>query len=139
MPRGNGPRSTRRFWSSAAFKARLASPCNFEHVNTELKLTVHGDDFTVTWRTADLQWMQRRMGKEEIKAHYLGPESGMKDEIQILNRTMRWTKEAVTYEPDQRHAEIVIKETNMKKVFANCARAQRRSKLEVDQPLHDQR
>ena len=55
--------------------------------------------------------------KYEIKAHYLGPESGMKDEIQILNRTLRWTKEGITYEADQRHAEI-IKEMNMKKANA---------------------
>ena len=42
----------------------------------------------------------------------------MKDEIQILNRTLRWTKEGITYEADQRHAEIVIKEMNMKKANA---------------------
>ena len=34
--------------------------------------------------------------KHEIKRHYLGPESGMKDEMQILNRTLRWTKESIT-------------------------------------------
>ena len=78
-----------------------------------------GDDFTVTGPTADLQWMQRRMGKKyEIKTHYIGPESGMKDEIQILNRTLRWTEEGITYEADQRHSEIVIKEMNMKKAKA---------------------
>ena len=88
-------------------------------MNRELKLTVHGDDFTVTGPTADLQWMQRRTEqKYEIKAHYLGPESGMEDEIQILNRTLRWTKEGITYEADQRHAEIVIKEMNMKEAIA---------------------
>ena len=31
----------------------VASPCNSEHVNRELKLTVHGDLFTVTVLTAD--------------------------------------------------------------------------------------
>ena len=107
------------FVGECGFKTGLASPCNFEHVNRELKLTVHGDDFTVTGPTAGLQWMQRRLEqKYEIKAHYLGPESGMKDEIQILNRTLRWTKEGITYEADQRHAEFVIKEVNMKKANA---------------------
>ena len=42
----------------------------------------------------------------------------MKDEIQILNRTLRWTKEGTTCEADQRHAEIVIKDMNMKKANA---------------------
>ena len=94
-------------------------------MNRELKLTVHGDDFTVTGPTADLQWMQIRMEQTyEIKAHHLGPESGMKDEIQILTRTLRWTKEGITCEadePDQRHAEIVIKEMNMKQANAVSA------------------
>ena len=107
------------FLEECGFKTGLASPGNFEHVNRELQLTVHGDDFTVTGPTAGLQWMQRRMEqKYEIEAHYFGPESGMKDEIQILNRTLRWTKEGITYEADQRHAEIVIKEMNMKKANA---------------------
>ena len=42
----------------------------------------------------------------------------MKDEIQILNRTLRWTKECDTHEADQRLAEIVIKEMNTKKANA---------------------
>ena len=42
----------------------------------------------------------------------------MKDEIQILNRTLRWTEEGITYDADQRHAKIVIKEMNMKKANA---------------------
>ena len=42
----------------------------------------------------------------------------MKDEIQILNRTLRWTTEGITREADQRHTEIVIKEMNMKKANA---------------------
>ena len=42
----------------------------------------------------------------------------MKDEIQIVNRTLRWTIEGITYEADQRHAEIVIKVMNMKKANA---------------------
>ena len=119
MPRRNWAREFTTFLEECGFKTGLVSPCNFEHVNRELKLTVHGDDFTVTGPTAGLQWMQRRMEqKYEIKAHYLGPESGMEDELQILNRTLRWTKEGITYEADQRHAEIVIKEMNVKKANA---------------------
>ena len=42
----------------------------------------------------------------------------MTDEIQILNRTLRWNKEGITYEAEKRHADIVIKEMNMKKANA---------------------
>ena len=80
---------------------------------------MHGDDFTVTGPMADLQWIQRRMEeKYEIKTHYLGPGSGMTDEIQILNRMLRWTKESITCEADQRHAEIVIQDMHTKKANA---------------------
>ena len=56
--------------------------------------------------------------KYDIKAHYLGPESGTEDEIQILNPTLRWTKEGITHEADQKHADIVITEMNMKQANA---------------------
>ena len=89
------------FLEECGFKAGLASSCNFEHMYRELKLMVHGDDFTETGPTADLQWMQRR--KQD--ALHLGKKGG----IQILNQTLRWTKEGIAYEADQRHAEIVNK------------------------------
>ena len=64
------------FLEECGFKAGLASPCNFEHENRELKLTVHGDDFTVRSPTADLQWMEtngektrsRRTTMDQIRA-----------------------------------------------------------------------
>ena len=40
------------FLEERYFEAGLASPCSFEHVSRELKLTVHGDDFTVTGPSA---------------------------------------------------------------------------------------
>ena len=48
------------FLEECGFKTGLASPCNCEHMNRELKPTVHGDDFTVTGPMADLQWVQPR-------------------------------------------------------------------------------
>ena len=51
--------------------------------------------------------------KFEITAHVLGPGEGMENEIRVLNRTLRWTESGITYEPDQRHAEIIIKELNL--------------------------
>ena len=32
----------------------------------------------------------------------------MKEEIRILNRTIRWSSSGLSYEPDQRHAEIIV-------------------------------
>ena len=37
----------------------------------------------------------------------------MENEIRVLNRTLRRTDSGITYEPDQRHAEIIVKEFNL--------------------------
>ena len=80
----------------------------------ELFLTVHGDDFTITGRREALSWIRTEMeNKFEITAHVLGPDEGMENEIRVLNRALRWTESGITYEPDQRHAEIIVKELNL--------------------------
>jgi hypothetical protein len=106
-----------RFLRECGFKSGLASLCNFQHSKRELMLTVHGDDFTVTGPTESLRWLQDKMQKQyDIKTKFLGPEKSMEQEIQVLNRTLGWGKNGITYEADQRHAEIVvIREMNLKK------------------------
>ena len=49
----------------------------------------------------------------EIKSDYLGPTRHHKQEIRVLNRTLRWSARALQYEPDQRHAELIVKEMGM--------------------------
>ena len=86
------------------------SPCNFVHKAHEVHVTVHGDDFTATGPMRGLDWFNKEMGaKYEIKAEFLGPDAGQSTEIRVLNRVLRWTEAGVEYEPDQRHAEIIMK------------------------------
>ena len=49
----------------------------------------------------------------EIKSDYLGPARHHKQEIRVLNRTLRWSARALQCEPDQRHAELIVKEMGM--------------------------
>jgi hypothetical protein len=44
----------------------------------------------------------------------LGPTDQDDKEIRILNRIITWTEEGILYEADQRHAEIIIREMNLK-------------------------
>ena len=81
---------------------------------------MHGDAFTVTATTADVRWMQRRTVKS------CGPESGMADEYQLLIRTLRWTREGVTCEAEQRHADALSTPAS--------ARSQRGSTFQLLQP-----
>ena len=96
------------------FEAGAATPTSFRHVAKDLFVTVHGDDFTVTGPDAELQWLQQRLSdKYEIKTNFLGPEQHHQQEIRVLNRTIRWTQKGVEYEPDQRHAELLVREMGM--------------------------
>ena len=91
-----------------------AIPCNCNRTSHEVFVTVHGDDFTVTGPETELRWMQAKMAaKHEVKTKFLGPSSPHKQEIRVLNRTLRWTAEGVEYEADQRHGELIVKGMEM--------------------------
>ena len=72
---------------------------------------MHGGDFAITDPEWELIWVETQMkNKYEIKTEHLGPDSKQKQEIRVLNTTIRWTAVGIEYEPDQRHAEIIVKE-----------------------------
>ena len=88
-----------------------ASPCNFYQPEKSISMTVHGDDFTATGPETALEWLKQSMEvKYEIKSETLGPEKYMSQEIRVLNRILRWGDHGVEYEPDQRHAEMIIQD-----------------------------
>ena len=104
-----GPANTRGSSEKLGFATGAASPCSFHHAAKELYITVHGDDFTVTGPTTALKWLEDNMSnKYDIKAQVLGPEWNMQQSMTVLNRTMRWQEHGIEYEPDQRHAELII-------------------------------
>ena len=96
------------------FRRGTASPCNFVHEGRRISLTVHGDDFTSTGPESELRWLEQVFARNfEIKTDYLGPSEGHAQEIRILNRVIQWTADGLTYEADQRHAEILIKDLEL--------------------------
>ena len=97
------------------FKQGKASPCNFILKNMNLSVTVHGDDFLTTGPLSSLRWMEKQMkAKYDIKSEFLGPGSeGCAKEVKMLGRVMRWTEEGIEYEPDQRHAELFVRELGL--------------------------
>ena len=98
------------FLKRAGFVNGVASPCVFHHEERDVRIVVHGDDFTVLGPETQLNWF-----REEIKRRFevkfrgrLGPEDKDEKAIRILNRVVTWTTEGIEYEADQRHAEIII-------------------------------
>ncbi len=75
---------------------------------------MHGDDFTMLGSRKQLDWLRGRIeSKFEIKSEVLGPGPQHSKQIRVLNRVISWTEEGLVYEPDQRHAEIVIRELGL--------------------------
>ena len=44
----------------------------------------------------------------------IGPASNDEKSMRVLNRLVHWTREGIEYEADQRHAELIIQELNLK-------------------------
>ncbi len=96
-----------------------ASPCNFYHAEKEISLTVHGDDFTSTGCEASLRWLDAQLkAKYEVKTEFLGPKPEHAKQVRILNRVISWEATGITYEADQRHAEIIVKAMDVQRAVA---------------------
>ena len=82
-------------------------------------MTVHGDDFIACGSDEDLAWLSAQFKEEyEVKVQILGPGSEHAQEVKILNRIVRWTASGIDYQPDQRHAEMVIRDLGLEQAKA---------------------
>ena len=76
---------------------------------------VHGDDFISSGCTQGLKLLEERLGKRfEIKTSIVGTGVDQVKEARVLNRVIRITEHGWEYEPDQRHAELIIEDMGMK-------------------------
>ena len=58
--------------------------------------------------------MEKRLQeKYQIKTRWLGPKETHEQEVRIVNRIVSWTEAGITYEADPRHAELMIKESQL--------------------------
>ena len=84
------------FIESIGFTRGKASSCVFWHKDRELRVVVHGDDFTILGWEKELDWFKAQVAKGFDYKHRgrIGP--GEKDEksIRILNRVVEWREDA---------------------------------------------
>ena len=99
------------------FTRGISSPCAFYHKEKNLRVVVHGDDFTVLGADRELDWYRREMQKKySLKVRgRLGPEKRDDKSIRILNRIVRWTEDGVELEADPRHAEILVEQMGLQR------------------------
>ena len=72
------------------FVQGISTPCVFVHAHHNLRLVVHGDDFTFLGNVAGLNFARAAMQRHyDVKVRgCLGPEVGDDKHIRILNRLL---------------------------------------------------
>ena len=105
------------FMTNSGFTEGLSTPCAFYHAENDIRCVIHGDDFTLLGHGPDLDWFGKKIQERfEVKFRgRLGPAASDEKSIIILNRIVSWTSEGIEYEPDQRHAEIIVDARGLEK------------------------
>ena len=89
----------------------------YYHPARGMRCLVHGDDFVCVGDSGDLRWLEDRLkDRFEIKSTMMGLKPGESREERILNRVIRVSESGWEYEADQRHADLIIRETGADKM-----------------------
>ena len=104
------------FMEDDGFHKSRASPCMFYHQERDIRVVIHGDDFTMLGNEVELDWFRDRISEKfEVKFRArLGPEEKDDKAVRLLNRVIEWTEEGIRYEADQRHAELILQDMGLK-------------------------
>ena len=103
------------------FKTGRYNPCMFYHPARSVLCLVHGEDFVSVGADEQLSWLKNKLkGRFEIKTKLVGSgrSEGEVKEARILNPIIRRTDAGWEYEADQRHADLIVKETGADKASA---------------------
>ena len=94
----------------AGFKRGMSCGVVFYHVDKDIAVAVHGDDFTFCGIDEDLNWILSLMKSWfEVKLRaILGPGKNDEKEVVIFGRIVKWTAEGIEYEADPKHRRIVL-------------------------------
>lgn len=99
---------------SLGFTASWVSPCAYFHVERDLVVITHVDDFLCSGPKEQLHWMKTALrDKHELKGTLIGPGPADDKELSFLNRSIRWTSGGLTYEADTKHVRSLLEEWAM--------------------------
>ena len=146
-----GTRDAAMNWAAAytsvmldmGFRKGKSSPCSFVHKEWDICTVVHGDDFLSVGPAENLKKMDTAMrAKFKVKTEVIGPDSEQVRQARFLNRVITWEDAGITWEPDPRHAEIILKQLGLEggkslKV-PGVKEESRRSKKELEDDVADE-
>ena len=102
----------RKVMVALGFKQGKSNPCIYFHAGRDLRTVVHGDDFTTAGTFDDIKWLHGELSKKWkcIERGILGPPGTPNtiQDIRVLNRIITWKEDGIWWEPDARHAELVV-------------------------------
>ena len=95
--------------TSLGFVAGRSTPCAVYHAGRDIRIVVHGADFTVLGTEDNIKWVFQSMSEryQHKMRGILGPDSHDQKEITILIRVLRWTVRGLEYEADPRHVDLL--------------------------------
>ena len=120
-----GTRQAARAWEEeytktlkgAGFQRGKCNPCMYFHSDRDVRVLVHGDDFTVAGSEPELKHVaevfQSRY-KTKVRG-ILGPDVHDSKAMTILNRIVEWTEAGIQYEADPRHVDLIIEELGLER------------------------
>ena len=129
-----------RVMTQLGFVRGRSNSCLYFHPLREIRVEVHGDDFTGLGAKPELEWFSAELGKHwtvEVRG-YLGPPGmvGTKQSIDILNRLVSWTSRGIELEADPRHADIILREVGCEGAKVTTALVKERiEEVEGAEPL----
>ena len=87
----------------------------FYHKTRDIRVVVHGDDFTAPGADADLDHHEQKLAEHfELKIRgCIGEGCAGPNEIRSLNRCVKLTNEGLIYEADPRHVDALADAFNL--------------------------
>jgi len=107
--------------SKMGFQMSKKFPCVYFNKARNLKVMTYVDDFLCSGPDKELKWFLEAIGKTfEVKSEMLGPGKEEKSEVKFLGRALRWRREGLEYEADEKHVEVLLREWGMCDSKAVC-------------------
>jgi hypothetical protein len=99
------------------FKASLHHPSIYFHLEREIRVIAHVDDFLRTGDEVQMDWLYKELSLEyDLKVQKVSGGSRRNQEAKFLNRTIKLTDEGIQIKGDEKHAQILLREWGME----NC-------------------
>ncbi|MDA8583689.1 reverse transcriptase domain-containing protein [bacterium] len=112
----NFQKEVKIFLVTHGFTPGVYSPITYYHSSMRIRVLVHGDDFVSSGESSSLKWFKKKLeDRFEIKTTVIGLKEEEELETRILNRIIRVGEAGWEYEPDQRHAELIVRGLGLEK------------------------